>query len=376
MVSPSRFSAGRRVLLACLLPVCWTLPLSAESGARSEQGLIFLRNGSVLQGQVIAHGDSFLVAMDGGTEIRVHRNQVLLKCETLEQVYHYQLRKLARDDAASHLRLARWCLRHQFLDGAKSRLEYVRKLDFSRAQLRILEQEIEWAENPREPPIKRFLSGPTGKDGKVEGLPLEKLPPYTIERFTSSVQPLLINACGNAACHGERSRSRFQLIRPPGRSAPRQFTLRNLHSTLLQVNREDPMSSSLLKYAPQSHGPLTRRVVTRQLSPQQYDVLRQWVFHAIGKGIEQPRVFQDRPLELAQRVLPEQTLENAPLPGRGSGGGKIKSGSQLRLGLNEAVGGSVGGRGTPEKPAQTGFSPRDPFDPEIFNRRFGRQGSK
>ncbi len=364
------------MLLACLLPVCWTFQLFAESGLQPERGLLLLRNGSVLQGQVIAHGDSFLVAIDEGTEIRVLQSQVLLKCETLEQVYRYQLRKLARDDAASHVRLARWCLRQQFLDGAKSRLEHVRTLNFSRAQIRVLEQQIEWAENPLERPVKRFLPGPTAEDGSVEDPPLEKLPPYTIERFTNSVQPLLVNTCGNAGCHGARSRSKFQLIRPPGRSASRQFTLRNLHNTLLQVNREDPLGSSLLKYAPQSHGPRTRRVVTRQLSPQQYDVLKQWVFHAIGKGIEQPGVFQGRPLELAQRVLTGQILENAPLPGQSPIGGKINPGLQLRLGLNEAVGSSVFGQGPPEKPAQDGFLPHDPFDPEIFNRRFGQQGSE
>ena len=124
MVSPSRFSAGRRVLLACLLLVCWTFQLFAESRLQPEQGLLFLRNGSVLQGQVIAHGDSFLIVMDEGTEIRVLQKQVLLKCETLEQVYRYQLRKLSQDDVTSHLRLAHWCLRHQFLDGAKSQLEH------------------------------------------------------------------------------------------------------------------------------------------------------------------------------------------------------------------------------------------------------------
>ena len=96
--------------------------------------------------------------------------------------------------------------------------------------------------------------------------------------FVSKVQPLLVNSCAKAGCHGMGSGNSFELQRTKlGKSPPKAHSERNLAAVLERIDREQPLSSPLLtklrgesksNSVRQSHGGLSR---------EQTQTLRNWI---------------------------------------------------------------------------------------------------
>lgn len=77
--------------------------------------------------------------------------------------------------------------------------------------------------------------------------------PEIARLFSERVQPILVNRCSQAACHGSQSTNALKLTPPFGSSAARQSTA-NLNSVLQQLTREGGDVARLLRYATQPHG--------------------------------------------------------------------------------------------------------------------------
>src|SRR5581483_3985835 len=70
----------------------------------------------------------------------------------------------------------------------------------------------------------------------------------TAAQFTASVQPLLINKCGNPRCHGANAENGFRLVpvRLEGHGN-RHGTEQNLATVLKYINVHEPQDSPLLE---------------------------------------------------------------------------------------------------------------------------------
>src|SRR5687768_15620056 len=100
----SRGIAALAVLsLAILLP-------AAEPSFAPQAGLLLLRNGHVLQGEITQAGDYYIVMLGQASEIRLPAKDVEAQVATLAEAYELKRHGLFGRGAQPHLDLADWCL--------------------------------------------------------------------------------------------------------------------------------------------------------------------------------------------------------------------------------------------------------------------------
>jgi hypothetical protein len=134
---------------------------------------------------------------------------------------------------------------------------------------------------------------------------------------------------------------------------------KNLEQVLAQVDVDDPASSPLMRRARQAHG-IRNQPLSTPLAPYQTAILIEWLNEAAGV---QPQT----PLPAVPNVDPNAVN---PL--------LVEQGSPMEGEVTEAMVDEAAlelmNRGKAK--TRTAFTPRDQFDPEIFNRRQARAKSK
>ena len=348
--------------------------------AEPQQGFLLLRNGQLLEGKIIPLGDHYCVAVDGG-EIRVRASDVEFCCRDLEEGYRRKRAQVRLGDVNDHLALAQWCQRHGLIGYAAEQLAAAMAADPAHPMIPIVERRVtmslaerESTERPAEPadPAPSF----DDLDRLVRGLS-----PGSMETFTQTIQPLLMNHCSVAGCHGPRTESTFRLLRlPPGRPASRRLTQRNLHSTLQWIDREQPAASPLLTAPIRPHGTARAAVFTNHRAAQ-YKQILDWVHWVARSEAVLPASHErqaDEPVGQATAAVhlaadPGATDEFVP-PNRSDPSSEETledHPADPRLRPFESDDGLL----CPKPRVQRGapppqFVPVDPFDPKIFNRRF------
>ena len=251
-------------LACCAVAVC-----HADSPSLGpQQGVLVLRNGRVLRGEITQVGDRFIVAIGDTDEVAVPVASVELRCNSLEDAYRRQAERLSpATTAAVHLALANWCLANALLPQAAEQLMVAQQLEPENAEMARFERRLHLAARHGESRLQpsRPHARPRPRSGPVKLEPqadldqfTRELPPGTLEHFTMAIQPLLVNRCGASGCHGPNAASEYRLTRPmTGRLAARRFTQRNLYASMQYVDQEKPLSSQLILQATQAHGNAT-----------------------------------------------------------------------------------------------------------------------
>lgn len=337
--------------------------------AEAAQQLVVLRNGNVLRGTVEKGGDHWRV-VSAGTELHVRTAEVDFLCQSIEAAYAEYRTRLAPPSAIGHLQLAAWCVRHELWGAAQVELAAARTLEPNHPRLAILEQTAAHLQQVAEskPPTPAPLAEKS-RDAVVQtGLNAEQvteLPERALEDFTRRVQPILVNNCTTSGCHRAGGPQQFQLNRDLLHGmANRRSTMRNLAATLNLVNVEIPHESDLLARARAPHAgmetpplPVHQRelhkrleewvlLVSGQESPEPAAPDATVQLSAVGAGQSAKTVPTNAPAlpEIDDKVIPakfnEEALSAASAP------------KPLRVGVRLKA-----------------WSPRDEFDPEIFNRR-------
>src|SRR5258708_7005444 len=100
---------------ALILLLALTLGRAAwgQSSVAPQAGVLVLRNGQVIEGDVTRAGDIYVVSRGEGSELRPKADEVELFCSSLDEAYEFKARHLSGLSAKSHLELAKWCLRHR-----------------------------------------------------------------------------------------------------------------------------------------------------------------------------------------------------------------------------------------------------------------------
>jgi len=309
-----------RLLLVCLLCLPW--PALAAESSHSEgavAGMLVLRNGNVLSGHVIRLKDHYQVEMPNG-QLQVPVAQVELFCHNLDEAYQQRRRSRTGSMADSHLELAHWCLRHSLYEHAARELIDARAIDPGHRKLAMLERRLQHARQHNVPTKEiKAVAAPQPPDEKK---PDRRVPLRARATFVRQIQPMLVRSCAATGCH--QSETSFQLNRlaVDGAGHP-QATLGNLDSTLEHVDWQLPSESALLGYAKAAHGS-GAEVLSKPLPPRQIEMLRSW---------------------LRQLSLPRQASELSEPHATAS----IRADSSVRTASAEV---------------------EDPFDPEVFNRRY------
>jgi hypothetical protein len=353
-----------------LLTFCLALlaPARADDAALTvapQPGVVLLRNGQALAGNISRAGEEYYIALPSG-EIRLRANQVELVCRDLQEGYERKRSRMDPERLADHLDLAIWCIRQRLFEEANQEIADARTIDAKHARITLVERQLKLAQQqPTQNEHRTFTSdsGPSTED--LDRL-LRGMPHGTVETFSSTIQPLLLNTCGNAGCHGPQSESKLRLLRTQlGKSSNRRFTQRNLYAVIEMINRSDPPASQLLTAPVAPHGTAKAAIFTNK-EVVQYRQLVQWVMRvASGPVNEQPASVERSAEPLLQR-LPAATKST----------GEITPANLLLVGRSEArapaasVGKNVDKKPARKQPAASDDPPGDPFDPEIFNRQF------
>lgn len=327
----------------------------------AEPGYVLLRDRSVLRGTVDEEPGRIIIRYRG-SEIRLTRDRVACWADTLDGLYQYQLDRRHVFTVESHVEAALWCLRYGLHERAAAELIAAGRIDPNHPDVERTGRELRVAAERKKDrelavaeglatmrgPAADQLSSTVGEESNAgnkddsdavdaldEPLRAEQLDGDLMREFTTRVQPLLANRCNGAACHGSGSSNAFQVAYDSlgsGRPTAAETRL-NLQSALPWIDPEHPLASPLLVRAVEAHGgapepPLEAR------DRAAVENLRRWV-SALSNQSDR---FAAGDADASQLAAQDQ---------QPSAASAVDAGQPVRLPGVE-----------------------DPFDPELFNRRF------
>ena len=187
-----------------------------------------------------------------------------------------------------------------------------------------------------------------------------------LSEFTKRIQPLLLNGCANANCHGRSTTTEFRLDKPPrGFHSTQRLTQRNLKSVLQQLDFVSPGKSALLTNARSAHGDQPAPLGMHK--SKSFETLLSWVEMVAGPVVE-PTAVPNRvatfasPGKFTARSVQSQTAKKSEVVEETAAveptHGELPPLSEL---------GELPGP-TTAKELPSGV---DPFDANVFNETFG-----
>jgi len=352
------------VLLACFA--------AAQSPLSPQAGVLVLRNGQVLEGDVIRAGDYYVITKGEGSELRVKADEAECFCASLAEAYQFKAGHLSGLGAKPHLELAKWCLRQGLHANCSEQLIAAMRVEPNHPQIKELETRLAFAVETPPPSASSSLPAGGVSAGDLDKR-LHALPRGSVEKFGAIVQPILLNRCGANRCHGPNAESEFRLLRPPpGQTVSRRFTQRNLYAALKYIDQDNPDASPLVVMPQQRHGGSLAAVFDKH-SEHQLAELVAWARMTIA------------PTTTAQTGAPPtitptgDTLSQPASPAAPPGESAAESNETAAADKEAAEGKEPtnvrvmrpplphpAGHATPPKQPPI----RDRYDPEIFNRHY------
>lgn len=293
------------VLLAATTPVHAQRPSTAA-------GVLVLRNGHLLQGDISRSGDEYVVRQ-ATSVIRLGAAQVEFFARTRREAYEVLRRRHDPPTGDDHIRLAQWCLRNELLDGAAEELDALKQAVPHHRDLRRLEVQLAQAQargvavastaEPLEPPLSRLSPVP------LQSAALIDAPATARAEFVRSIQPMLIRSCATAGCHAPGGEETFQLDRLAAVGGGHPALIQaNLDQLWRQVDAADYRQSPLVRRASTAHGVAELR--STPLHPHQVEVLEQW----LREALELPSPEEAAAAEAAHASDPSGTSAPNALP--------------------------------------------------------------
>lgn len=214
--------------------------VNSASSIKPGERVLVLRTGRVMKGRIKMISTGWLVSTDRGNAV-IPFEQVHFDADDLNSAYLRLRIQNGRPTVATHLRLAEWCLSQDILAEAARELRDALEKDpaneTARLMLNRVDNEIH-RRTPQPEPLEEptdvvILREPETKTPDDEVRSLAGLSPETAREFVASIQPLLLNKCGNARCHGSAAKNDFKLTKlRSGSSNSRVVSERNLAAVL------------------------------------------------------------------------------------------------------------------------------------------------
>jgi hypothetical protein len=275
------------------------------------QRVIVLSTGSVIFGDVVERPGGYLVQEQYGSVV-IPFTQVLLTAANLPDAYRKLSGRLKVPTAGQHLALAEWCYENQLLDAAQQEVKQALLLEPERRDARDFLQKLQqtmesggipdrvaqhaaanvWVDpsHPGQPWKSRMR--PERDDERARELSsVGGLSTDTVQMFVRQIQPLLLNKCGDARCHGQAATNAFRLtpVRR-GMSGFRILTEKNLSAVLREIDRAAPRKSPLLSVSAGPHAQGFEAKFTGPAGEKQLQALVEWVLSAGGELSRQEHV--------------------------------------------------------------------------------------
>lgn len=367
-------------LCAGALLILSTEELSAQSSApsASRQTVIVGNGGGLLEGVIYRVQNGYLVKQRYGKRL-VLFDDVLLEARSRSEAFRKYKATFPDKSAGVSLKLARWAFKHQLYSECRSELKHVLQLEPNQQDARNLLKHVEEILNPTRPIHK---GSPTTARRTLDGLlqgdaqSLAGLSPKTARDFMLKVQPIVMNNCANASCHGSAATNDFQLKRVRfGTGSNRVLVEKNLAAILKYVDRRSPNNSRILTVLKKRHGRGSRGIFHGPQGASQWGILRDWVKQvsteiapSVQTGpsiVKKNPAFLKLPADVGNLKPKEATSDKGP--------SKIKQAS-LKQQQNDSQ--NVKSKTIELIEEILKEERRDPFDPDAFNRTSETQKKK
>lgn len=353
-----------------------------DSSDDSRERLVLLKSGRMLTGQVIRNAGGYLIEQAGG-HVQIPVEEVKCIVKDLREAYYKQRDSIVEPTPATHLALAHWCISYRLYDEAGDELKKCLKSDPENEEARRLLQRLTdtiRATLPAQivdPTPRKTAEGFLQHD--VESL--GGLSPEMAAQFTSRIQPLLLNKCGNARCHGTASSNKFQIV--PSRVSghgTRQGSERNLAEILRYIDTDNVAKSRLLSALQGAHGG-KGTIFVGHSGTDQIKTLRTWVRTvAQEKRIEAEEIEQMArfaPKSKSKRRVVQASAKSEPLDKEVDAAISNASFSQevddVATASDDESPQPKELRPDPTDAKALALEADDPFDPEQFNKRSRRR---
>jgi hypothetical protein len=338
------------------LATLFLMPCTPLSATERGAGLRFvlLADQAVVAGTVREEADRIVIEQPGSVEIRLPRSRVACWADSLQGLYQFQLDQRQKNSLEQHWELARWCIRNRYFAGAAHEISAANRLapdhqETARLEVQLrkeLEAQVTTnASRPSDQVATEQNAEQNTEQNAESPNSMNQMTEHELKLFSQTIQPLLTNSCGTRACHGGPGVA-FQ-IELPAAGMSRQNSVQtqhNLRETLRWLDNSQPSSSPLLVRAQEAHGGLLKAPLNER-HRQGMQSLQRWAEAVAGGQNAQPQLDTNELAAVATSSTNSQTeatgLINSP---------SRPPGTTIRL---------------PAVP--------DPFDPELFNRRFHRE---
>ncbi len=349
------------------LSLCAT-PNSGRAGEPTDppRPCVLLTNDNVLYGDAKQLGEWVVVRNGDGNESRLPRQNVACWAGSIRDLYRYRVDRRRPGNLQDLINDARWCLDYDLLEEARSLAREIRLIDPENALIRLLEKRIEHRISPHTTSNETIPSIQTASHMEDdESFESESLSVGIVElkMFAGQVQPLLVNRCGG--CHSDPSAREWSLTLPAHGVRPSsRMTRENLQRSLAFLDASSPEQSPLLRKAMSPHGG-----VDAPLEPSDVravEVLQYWIRRTTTKisGEQQPMIDSRTSSQPPTQPVLDSSLDST---------------STVTAESLDAISFQTSPVGLPSngsKVPQVARLPKvaNPFDPEIFNRKFHSPG--
>lgn len=364
--SMSRYAAGIAVAFACTL--AWVAAVTASDAVPEAAAgvpeqpeppkLLVLRDGKVVEGTICFAQGGYEEVKAGGGRIFVPDSMVWFTARHRREAYEQLCRQAPCRTADEHTEMARWCLTNGLHSCAREELQIALEQEPGHAGALSLVKTLDAVLKTGSPaPGPKATTPRAETDGKEA---LGGLPPWAAREFVTRVQPLLVNRCGNAACHGG-SKNAFALrVVRPGNPAYRRLTEQNLEAVRGRLSAGDPGASPLLlELRRPGHGGARKPLFVGPAGEAQLKMLTAWVAAAAGSAPPGPGGIGE-----GGPSAPAATGSTAEMAA-----GEVAPAAADAEAMETTEGDSASDL---LRRSLAGGQP-DAFDPEEFNRRYGPQ---
>jgi hypothetical protein len=266
---------GAAVTLADESPLDKLLP---PKDSLAQPKLIVLKSGQVLQGEITGQIGGYAVHSPTGSMI-VQYEDVWTSATSLEDAYRRMAANVRNPTANDRVKLAQWCVNAGLRDSARQELLAALVLEPDRLDAKRLLLQIESQRTSSTPAGRGVdVTLPTAMTRPRDTAPTAQVAREQMAEFTRRVQPLLLNTCGNAACHGGDQAGDFHL-RPTARLS-RLDTAANLQELMRWMDAVNPDNSPLLT-EPRQLGGVHAGLFRGPKGQEQFHRLAQWT-HAVA----------------------------------------------------------------------------------------------
>ncbi len=327
---------------------------TASRGTRA--GVLVLNTGQLVEGRLSQNAGGYVVDLPKGSFL-VPFERISVVADDRHDAYEKLKATQPTPTPDFQVGLARWCIAWKLFDEARRELRDALIADPDHEEGRRMYAGLDRLLHPERVAFAKPQPPAKTAEGfqKSEPESLAGLSPELARQYVIRVQPLLLNRCGNAACHGPASGQEFQITHVR-RSMNRQ-TMQNLDNVLGFVDMSAPEESRLLKTLAGTHGRNRRPIFYGSAGEQNLETLKDWIAQ-VAK--EQNAESKGKPVlnkyaRLDQDLEPDETLiRGAPEAPKPTEPAERTEQQKERL-LNSIL--------ENKQP--------DAFDPAEFNRKFG-----